>query len=364
MMEIAVFVLASLSVSWSLTKLLSSPRAAFRIVDTPNQRSLHARATPRTGGVAIMAAMLFATASLVMLGRAGVLAGAARAAALDVMNPDLLTTLVAATFLAGVSLWDDRHELSPALRLLTHSAAAAAVMWGGNLTITGFSVPFFGVVTLGWTSYAFTFLFIVWMTNLYNFMDGMDGFAGGMTLVGFGFLGALGLAGGAAGLGVLALIVAAAAAGFLTFNYPPARIFMGDVGAVPLGFLAAALAVKGNRDNVIGLWVPAIIFSPFIVDATVVLVKRMLAGKRVWEAHREHYYQRLVLAGWSHRRTVWMEYLLMVAWGLVAVIYKWLGETGHVAVLALGVMVYAAFAIGVGVVERRNRGPHRLRNAG
>src|SRR5207249_2495784 len=102
------------------------------------------------------------------------------------------------------------------------------------------------------------FLFILWMTNLYNFMDGMDGFAGGMAVVGFGFLGAIAGAEGAAGLGVLALIGAAAAAGFLVFNYPPARIFMGDVGAVPLGFLAAVLAVKGNRDNVMGLWVPVI----------------------------------------------------------------------------------------------------------
>jgi UDP-N-acetylmuramyl pentapeptide phosphotransferase/UDP-N-acetylglucosamine-1-phosphate transferase len=192
----------------------------------------------------------------------------------------------------------------------------------------------------------------------------MDGFAGGMTLVGFGFLGALGLSEGAAGLGVIALIIAAAAAGFLAFNYPPARIFMGDAGAVPLGFLAAALAVKGNRDNVIGLWIPVLIFSPFIVDATVVLVRRMLKGKRIWEAHREHYYQRLVLAGWSHRRTVWVEYVLMASWGIVALVYKWLGETGHVAVLALGVTVYLAFGIGVGVIERRNEAPRRLRNVG
>ena len=263
-----------------------------------------------------------------------------------------------------MSLWNDRHEVSPVLRLLTHGLAAVSVMWAGDLTITGFSFPFFGVVALGWTSYAFTFLFIVWMTNLYNFMDGMDGFAGGMTVVGFGFLGALGLAEGAAGLGLLALVVAAAAAGFLALNYPPARIFMGDVGAVPLGFLAAALAVKGNRDNVIGLWVPVIIFSPFIVDATAVLMRRLLTGKRVWEAHREHYYQRLVLAGWSHRRTVWVEYLLMIGWGVVAVIYKWRGEVGHVVVLALGVAVYTALAAGVGIVERRHRGPRRLRNVG
>jgi len=363
-MQIAVFVLTSFVVSWCLTRVLSSPRAAFRIVDTPNERSLHVRVTPRTGGVAIMAALLCSTVALLLLTRIGVVIGFAKAAAFDLTSPDLAMTLVAATLLAGVSLWDDRHEVSPIVRLLTHGAAAVLVMWAGDLTISRFSMPFFGVVTLGWTSYAFTFLFFVWMTNLYNFMDGMDGFAGGMTLVGFGFLGALGLSEGAAGLGVLALIIAAAAAGFLAFNYPPARIFMGDAGAVPLGFFAAALAVKGNRDNVIGLWVPVLIFSPFIVDATVVLVRRMLKGKRIWEAHREHYYQRLVLAGWSHRRTVWVEYLLMASWGVVAFVYKWLGEAGHVAVLALGVTVYLAFGIGVGVIERRNEAPRRLRNVG
>jgi UDP-N-acetylmuramyl pentapeptide phosphotransferase/UDP-N-acetylglucosamine-1-phosphate transferase len=196
-------------------------------------------------------------------------------------------------------------------------------------------------------------------------MDGMDGFSGGMTVIGFGFLGAIALAESAAGLGVLALLIAAAAGGFLVFNYPPARIFMGDVGAVPLGFFAAALAVKGNRDNVMGLWVPVIIFSPFIVDASVVLLRRTLKGDRFWEPHREHYFQRLVLAGWSHRETVHAEYVLMVGWGIVAVIYHWRGEVGHVVVLALGAVVYSAFIAGVRSVERRKkRGPRELRQVG
>jgi UDP-N-acetylmuramyl pentapeptide phosphotransferase/UDP-N-acetylglucosamine-1-phosphate transferase len=363
-MQIAALLAVSFLVSLVLTRLLASPRAFIKIIDMPNARSLHARATPRTGGVAILTAILFVTASLLVATKGGVIGGLAREAALDIRHRDLLMTLVALTCLAGVSLWDDRHHVSPIPRLISHALAAAAVMWAGDLTITSFSFPFFGVVTLGRSSYAFTFLFIVWMTNLYNFMDGMDGLAGGMTVVGFGFLGAIGLAEHAAGLGVLALIVAAAAAGFLVFNYPPARIFMGDVGAVPLGFLAAALAVKGNRDSVMGLWVPVIIFSPFIVDATVVLMRRMLKGHRFWEPHREHYFQRLVLAGWSHRKTVQAEHLLMVSWGLVAVIYKWRGEVGHVVVLGLGVVVYTALAAGVRIVERRNRDSRRLRNVG
>jgi UDP-N-acetylmuramyl pentapeptide phosphotransferase/UDP-N-acetylglucosamine-1-phosphate transferase len=363
-MQVAALLMASLFVSLSLTALLASPRAAFTILDTPNARSLHARAMPRTGGVAILMSVLLTLGAVAMLARAGAVTGVLVAAARELRNRDMLTTLVAATLLGAVSLWNDRHEMSPVLRLLTQGVAAAAVMWAGDLTISGFSVPFFGVLTLGWSSYVFTFLFIVWMTNLYNFMDGMDGFAGGMAVIGFGFLGAIALAEGAASIGIFALVIAAAAAGFLVFNYPPAQIFMGDVGAVPLGFLAASLGVKGNRDNVMGLWVPAIIFSPFIVDATVVVIRRMLKGARIWQPHREHYYQRLVLAGWSHRQTVWLEYLLMFGWGLVAVVYKWRGEVGHVVVLALGVVVYSALAFGVRAAERRNRGLPRLRNVG
>jgi UDP-N-acetylmuramyl pentapeptide phosphotransferase/UDP-N-acetylglucosamine-1-phosphate transferase len=359
----ALITLAFVGALW-LTKALASPRAAFRILDTPNERSLHARAMPRTGGVAILLALVGGVALAVVLARTGSRDGAVADAARDFLHRDLLTTIGAVMALAAVSLWNDRHEMSPGLRLLTQGLAAFAVMWLGDLTITSFSVPFFGVLTLGWTSYLFTFLFIVWMTNLYNFMDGMDGFAGGMTVIGFGFLGGLALTEHAGGLGALALLAASAAAGFLVFNFPPARIFMGDVGAVPLGFLASALAVKGNRDNVIGLWVPVLIFSPFIVDATAVLLRRLLTGKRVWEPHREHYYQRLVLAGWSHRRTVRAEYALMVMWGILAVVYKRQGEIGHVVVLAVGVVVYAALAYGVRAVERRNRGLRLLRTAG
>src|SRR4029078_4806964 len=91
-----------------------------------------------------------------------------------------------------------------------------------------------------------------------------------------------------------------------------------------------------------GVWVTVIIFSPFIFDATAVLLRRMLKGHRIWEPHREHYFQRLVLAGWSHRKTVTVEHVLMVGWGVVAVLYKWLGEVGHVVVLVLGVLVYKA----------------------
>ena len=317
-MQVAAFLATSFLVSLVLTRVLASPRAFIKIIDMPNPRSLHARATPRTGGVAILTALLFTTASLLLAARSGAIGGLAREAALDIRHRDLLVTLVALTVLAGVSLWDDRHHVSPIPRLITHALAAAAVMWAGDLTITGFSLPFFGVVTLGHSSYAFTFLFIVWMTNLYNFMDGADGLAGGMTLLGFSFLGAGAWMSGDEALAIDCAIVAAAGGAFLLFNFPPARLFMGDAGSIPLGFLAAAFALAGWRDGDWPSWFPAVVFAPFITDATLTLVKRLASRERIWEAHNHHYYQRLVRMGWGHRKTALAEYALMLGCGTTA----------------------------------------------
>jgi UDP-N-acetylmuramyl pentapeptide phosphotransferase/UDP-N-acetylglucosamine-1-phosphate transferase len=154
-------------------------------------------------------------------------------------------------------------------------------------------------------------LFVVWMTNLYNFMDGMDGFAGGMAFFGFGTFAVLGDMAGQSFFAALNFIVAAAAAGFLVFNFPPARIFMGDVGSSTLGLLAAAFALWGDSVGAFPLWIGILVFSPFIVDATATLHRRLYEGHRIWVPHKTHYYQRLVRLGWNHRRAVLAEYVLM-----------------------------------------------------
>jgi UDP-N-acetylmuramyl pentapeptide phosphotransferase/UDP-N-acetylglucosamine-1-phosphate transferase len=343
-------------VSAWITARLMKPEARIRILDKPNERSLHARAIPRTGGLGILLGFAFGLAACLVALWAGLASGILAAAARGLLQRDVLAIIVAVLVVGGMSFWSDRRHVSPLLRFITHVVAGTGLIWAGDFAVTQFNVPFRGMMEMGIFAVPFTLLFIVWMTNLYNFMDGMDGFAGGMAVIGFGFLGALAFVADEANLGLLALVVAASAAGFLVFNFPPARIFMGDVGAVPLGFLAAALAVKGNREKVLGLWVPIIIFSPFIVDATVVLVRRILRRERIWQPHREHYYQRLVLAGWSHRKTVCAEYALMAVWGTVAVVYKWLGEeVGHAVILVLGAVVYSLLAFGVNRVEQRAR---------
>jgi UDP-N-acetylmuramyl pentapeptide phosphotransferase/UDP-N-acetylglucosamine-1-phosphate transferase len=184
-------------------------------------------------------------------------------------------------------------------------------------------------------------------------MDGMDGFAGGMTVIGCGLLGYLGWQAHHPVVFVIATLQCAAAAGFLVHNFPPAKIFMGDVGSVSTGFLAAALIVLGCRDGVFDLWVPLIVFSPFILDATATLARRALRHEKVWEAHRNHYYQRLVLSGWGHRRTVLAEYAVMVLCGGFALLYQYASEEWRLVILGAWGMLFLSLALAVKGVEKR-----------
>ncbi|HEX5674839.1 MAG TPA: hypothetical protein VFX83_05655, partial [Azonexus sp.] len=157
-----------------------------------------------------------------------------------------------------------------------------------------------------------TTIIVVWVTNLYNFMDGADGLAGGMAAIGFGALALAAWQGDAPALATFCAAIAAAALAFLCFNFPPARLFMGDTGSIPLGFLAATLGIAGIWHNTWPWLFPLLVFSPFIIDASVTLVRRALSGEKVWRAHRSHYYQRAVLLGATHRQLAVAAYLLML----------------------------------------------------
>lgn len=268
--------LAAFLVCWLLLAWLL--RRGSLPMDHPNERSLHATPTPRVGGLGIMAGVLAASSWLA--------------------DETLMPVILAAFSLAAMSLLDDVRGLPVALRFLAHFVAAAACLLAFGLT---------GWVLMG------SILAVVWMTNLYNFMDGSDGLAGGMAVVGFGALALAAMLGGAPGLSVFCAAIAAAALAFLRFNFPPARVFMGDAGSIPLGFLAATLAILGAMREVWPWLFPLLVFSPFIVDASVTLIRRALRGEKIWQAHRSHYYQRAVLLGASHRQLALAAYALMLA---------------------------------------------------
>jgi UDP-N-acetylmuramyl pentapeptide phosphotransferase/UDP-N-acetylglucosamine-1-phosphate transferase len=252
--------------------------------DFPNDRSLHSAPVSRSGGLAMVCAIAF-TGPLFFHG--------------------VGTWLSLSGALALVSFVDDWRSLPPVLRLTAHLLAALALVY---YMMPDLPLPVAVLLVLA----------IVWSTNLYNFMDGADGIAGGMTLIGFGTYAAAAWTAGDATLAWFAASVSAAAASFLVFNFHPARIFMGDVGSIPLGFLAAATGAYGWYSAYWPAWFPLLTFSPFIVDATLTLVQRAARGEPFWQAHREHYYQRLVRMGLGHRLTALVEYVLMAAAGICA----------------------------------------------
>lgn len=320
-----------------LTRLFLSPASRLHVLDHPNERSLHAAPVPRTGGVAVAA---------------GIAAGSALAIALGPSPPGVAWVGVGAALLAVVGFFDDRAGVGPGLRLMVHLAAAGLAVAAG-LSLARIAVPGAVLTLAPPLGAAVTVLFLVWFVNLYNFMDGMDGFAGGMAVFGFGALAVFGVLGRAPTFAALNAVAAAAAAGFLVYNFPPARIFLGDAGSPVLGYLAAASSLWGVRAGLFAIWVPVLIFSPFIVDATVTLARRALRGERVWRAHRSHYYQRLVQLGWGHRRTVLAEYGLMAAAVASALGSRGMGVGWQWGLIGVWLAGYGLVFAGIEALERR-----------
>lgn len=313
--------LAAFAVSLACLWLLLSPRGRRMLLDRPNQRSLHRQPVPRSGGIAIAA---------------GTAAGLALAPAVPI------TAFAIAAVLAALSLADDLRALPTLLRLAAHVAAAGALL----AIEVGTGAPLLFLALL---------LALAWFANLYNFMDGADGLAGGMAVIGFGACAWAAQQAGHAALAASGAILAASSLAFLLFNFHPARLFMGDAGSVPLGFLAGALGVLGWRDGAWPLWFPVLAFAPFVGDATLTLARRLARRERIWQAHREHYYQRLARMGFGHRGTAWIEYGAMAFCAALALLARDAAPAAQFGALALAALALGALAVWIDL--RWARGP-------
>jgi Fuc2NAc and GlcNAc transferase len=272
---LALLLPAALLLSWWLTARARRHALATELLDRPNARSSHTVPTPRGGGVAIVASFLLLTVGL---------------GATGLIEPALAIAIVGAGLLvAGLGYADDRKPLPARWRFLGHAAAAAWVLaWMGPVP----PMPLLGVVVnLGLAGPALCLLFLVWMINLFNFMDGIDGIAS-VEAITVCLGGALlwWLAGRGTGAG-LALLFAACVAGFLLWNFPPARIFMGDAGSGFLGLVVALLALWCGQATPALFWSWFILVGCFMVDATTTLLRRVRRGDKFHEAHRSHAYQ-------------------------------------------------------------------------
>jgi UDP-N-acetylmuramyl pentapeptide phosphotransferase/UDP-N-acetylglucosamine-1-phosphate transferase len=279
-----------------------------QILDHPNERSSHAVPTPRGGGLAIMVLVLGVGVGFVL--QAGV-------------NRRLIY-LICGAMIAWLGWRDDIHSLSPRIRF-TVQGIVAAVSIGCLGYFKVVTIPMFGELQLGMIGIVITFLWIIGLTNAYNFMDGIDGMAGGVALS--AGLGWMWLASNIDNPFVfwIALAITASSLGFLGHNWPPAKIFMGDVGSTFLGYSFAVLPLVASDQSGDALMIGTLLMWTIIMDAGVTFIRRWIQGENVFAAHRSHLYQRLVIAGYKHQTVSSLYVLLTLAAGLLS--YEW--SQGH-----------------------------------
>lgn len=287
-----------------LTGVARTYALRHEVVDRPTARSSHNTPTPRGGGIAILVASAL---------------GMAIGVAARLTETNDAFTLGLGMLLLGVVGWiDDRRGLKVRTRLIVHIGVAIWTlhMFGGLPALR------MGTTSMeaGRLGYLIGAVGIVWSINLFNFMDGIDGLAGSQAIIIFGSAALLLSGYGVQSLATISAVVAAASAGFLVWNWPPAKMFLGDVGSGPIGYLAAGLAIASENRGSVPLLVFGIIACVLISDTTVTLARRFTRGERLGDAHRHHAYQRLAQAWGSHRRVTVLAAILTLGFaGLGAI---------------------------------------------
>ena len=329
-MIIALALSLALIASYACTAVVRRYALKRGILDVPNERSSHIEPTPRGGGAAIALGIVVAVGTLAIVGVA--------------LPEGIIGVATGATLVALIGWLDDRFGLSPGLRAAVQCVAAIV----GCIPIGGLQALNIGMAVLPiglGLGMILSILGVVWSINLFNFMDGTDGLAGSEAVFLAAVFALLALSSANIPLALFAGAVAVGNSGFLFWNWPPAKIFMGDVGSGLNGYLFAMLAILGERSGSVPLLLTAVLSSVFIVDASVTLIRRVRRGDAWHRAHREHAYQRLTRAGWSHRRVVgvvmWVNLglavmaslghifpalllpILLSAFGFLVLLYRW-----------------------------------------
>ena len=276
------------------------------LIDIPNERSSHSQPKPRGGGIMIVLITLIGVLGLLLIGPA--------------RSMSLLTFLICGGIIAFVGWIDDMRSLSTTLRLAIQVLCALVSILG---------IGYFDKLTVGNSTFAlglvgipFTIVWLVGLTNAYNFMDGIDGIAGGQAVVGgLAWLG-FGLIQQVPIVSIIGLLIASSSLGFLWHNWQPSRIIMGDVGATFLGYSFAVLPLLFENHTPIlenGLWFSMLVLWAFLADTGITMLRRALRRENIFQAHRSHFYQRLVISGWSHARVSALYIVLSVLGSLFAI---------------------------------------------
>ncbi|MDD4977065.1 MAG: MraY family glycosyltransferase [Gallionella sp.] len=334
-----IFFLRHLGFAWAIlcvsalgTWLLIRHLKAF---DVPNERSSHTKVTPRGGGIAIVAAFLVGISMIHYIGDKS-----------PISTTYFVGFLGASFLIAALSFYDDFKQLSFKIKLVAHVLAILVMMLSGIVMYIP-ALPFLGEIHLGWWAYPLTFIWVLGLTNSYNFIDGIDGIAASSAVIAALFFSYITYHQGSLFIYLTSLVLAAATLGFLVFNWSPAKIFMGDVGSTFLGFTFAVIAIIAARydHSHTSFFVMPLLLFHFIFDTAYTFTRRLLAGDHVFTAHRTHLYQLLNRTGYTHKQVTLIYSGMAMAQGFSAIwMIDNLGES-RLLMYLLFLIAYSAFAI-------------------
>jgi UDP-GlcNAc:undecaprenyl-phosphate/decaprenyl-phosphate GlcNAc-1-phosphate transferase len=319
-------------ISILITPLIKKLAVVIGATDKPNQRKVHQSTMPRLGGLAIF--ISFIVGMLI----------------LQPINPASIAILIGSFIIVLTGIFDDLFELSAKVKLLGQLAAAFTVVLLGDLQVIFINLPFGGQLEFGYLSIPFTILWIVGITNAINLIDGLDGLAAGVSSIALVTISGMALIQGNLFVVAVGTIVLMGTLGFLFYNFHPASIFMGDTGALFLGFIISVLSLLGYKNvTFISFVIPVIILGVPITDTIFAIIRRIVNNQPLSEPDKSHLHHCLLRLGYTHRQTVLMIYAMAALFGLVAVIYSQ-ARIG-VAVLLIGLLIllmeYIAEKIGL-----------------
>ena len=320
-----------------LTPLVKMLAIRIGAVDTPNYRKVHARIMPRLGGLAIFGAFLIGYFIL------------------RPEDPTAPFIILGALMIIITGVLDDMFEITAKAKLLGQLIAAGIVIYGG-LDIDFIKLPFGGELDFGYLNIPLTILWIVGITNAINLIDGLDGLAAGVSTIALITIAGMDLMVGNAFVFAMASILAVSALGFLFYNFHPAKIFMGDTGALFLGFMIAVLALMGFKNiTVISLVIPIIMLGVPISDTFFAIVRRYRMKQPLSAADKSHLHHCLLNVGFTHRQTVLIIYALAAMFGVAALIFSQATVWGAILLLAVMLVAIELFVEAVGLAGKNYR---------
>jgi UDP-GlcNAc:undecaprenyl-phosphate GlcNAc-1-phosphate transferase len=330
--------LVCFAVSILITPLIKKLAVLIGATDQPNQRKVHQSIMPRLGGLAIFISFIVGIFLL------------------RPENPYSFAILLGSFIIIITGFCDDMYELSAKYKLLGQLAAACAVVFIGDLQVIFINLPFGGQLQFGFLSIPFTILWIVGITNAINLIDGLDGLAAGVSSIALITISGMALIQGNLYVVAVGSIVLASTLGFLVYNFHPAQIFMGDTGALFLGFIISVLSLLGYKNvTFISFIIPVIILGVPISDTVFAIIRRTINKQPLSAPDKFHLHHCMLRLGYSHRQTVLLIYAMAAFFGLIAVIYSQAKIGGALFLIGIVILLIELIAEKIGLMGQNFR---------